>query len=101
MVTPRSFQDCFQTVRAEFQDCFQIVRVEILGLFSDSSDRIFETIFGQSGTVLRFGFDPRTDVYRVCGVFWYHSNSVTNREGNKRCLIVYGSEIWTILCVIA
>ena len=28
-----------------------------------------------------------------CGVFWYHSNSVTNREGTKRCPVVYGSEI--------
>ena len=26
-------------------------------------------------------------------MFWYHSNSVTNREGTKRCPVVYGSEI--------
>ena len=26
----------------------------------------------------------------VCGVFWYHSNSVTNREGTKRCPIDIG-----------
>ena len=51
--------------------------------------------------VLRFGFDPETDVYGVCGVFWFHSNSMTNCEGTKRCPIVYGSEILAILCVIA
>ena len=69
------------------------------------------TIFGQSGhdfqncfravpTGLRFGFDPRTDVFGFCGVFWYHSNLVTNHEGTKRCLVLYGSEIWAILCVL-
>ena len=85
----RNFRDCFRTVRAEF-----------LRLFSNSPDRIFGTIFGQSRTVLRFGFDPRTDVFGFCGVFWYHSNSVANREGTKRCPIVYGSEILAILYVI-
>ena len=62
---------------------------------------IFGTIFGQSRTVLRFGFDPRTDVFSFCGVFWYHSNSMTNREGTKRCPVLYGSETWVFLCVIA
>ena len=33
-------------------------------------------------------------------MFWYHKNSVMNREGTKRCLILCGSEIWAILCVI-
>ena len=61
---------------------------------------IFGTIFGQSQTVLRFGFNPGTDVFRFCGVFWYHSNLVTNREGTKRCPVLYGSEIWAILCVL-
>ena len=61
---------------------------------------IFGTVFGQSQTVLRFGFDPETDVFKFCGVFWYHSNSVTNCEGTKRCPVLYGSEIWAILCVI-
>ena len=60
-------------------------------------------IFGngskQSRTGLRFGLDPGTDVFGFCGVFWYHSNLVTNREGTKTCPILYGSEIWTILCV--
>ena len=51
-------------------------------------------------TGLRFGFDPRTNVFGFCGVFWYHSNSVTNREGTKRCPVLYGPEIWAILCVI-
>ena len=50
--------------------------------------------------MLRFGFDPRTDVFGFCGVFWYHNNSVTNREGTKRCPVLYGSEILVILCVI-
>ena len=62
----------------------------------DSPDRIF----GTSWTVLRFGFDPETDVFGFCGVFWYPNNSVMNREGTKRCLIFYGFEIWAILCVI-
>ena len=34
------------TVRAEFRDYFRIVRAEFLGLFSDSPDKIFWTIFG-------------------------------------------------------
>ena len=75
--------DYFWTVRAEFWDCFRIVRVEILGLFSDSPNRNFKTIFGQSRTMLRFDFDPKTDVFRFCDVFWYHNNSVTNRKGTK------------------
>ena len=61
---------------------------------------IFGTIFRQSRTLLRFDFDPRTDLFEFCGVFWYYSNLVTNREGAKRCPVVYGSEIWAILCVI-
>ena len=50
--------------------------------------------------MLRFGFDPGTDVFEFCGVFWYHSNLVTNCEMTKRCPVVYGSEIWVILYVI-
>ena len=69
-------------------------------LFSDSPDMIFETVFGQSRTKFRFGFNTRTDVYGFSGVFWYHNNSVTNHEGTKRCPILYGSKIWVILCVI-
>ena len=33
-------------------------------------------------------------------MFWYHSISVTNREGTKRCPVLYESEILAILCVI-
>ena len=44
--------------------------------------------------------DKRTDVFGFCGVFWYHINSVTNREGTKRCPVLYESEILAILCVI-
>ena len=46
-----------------------------------------------SRTGLRFSFDPGTNVFGFYGVFWYHNNSVTNREGTKRCLVLYGSEI--------
>ena len=46
---------------------------------------IFGIVFGQFGTGLRFSFDPETDVFGFCGVFWYHSNLVMNREGTKRC----------------
>ena len=74
--------------------------VEFLGMFLDSSDKIFGTVFRQSGTVLRFGFDPGTDVFGFCGVFWYHGNLVTNRVDTKRCIVVYGSEIWAIFYVI-
>ena len=31
-----------------------------------------------------------TDVFGFCGVFWYHNNSVMNREGTKRCLVYMG-----------
>ena len=61
---------------------------------------IFRTVFGQSRTILRFSFDPETVVFRFCGVFWYHYNSMTNRERTKRCPIFYGSEIWAIFWVI-
>ena len=44
--------------------------------------------------------DLGTDVFGFCGMFWYHSNSVTNHEGTKRCPVLYESEIWAILCVI-
>ena len=50
--------------------------------------------------MLRFGFDLETDVFGFYDVFWYHSNSVTKREGAKRCPVLYESEIWAILCVI-
>ena len=50
--------------------------------------------------MLRFGFDPGTDVFGFYGVFWYHGNSVTNREETKRCPVVYESKIWVILYVI-
>ena len=63
-------------------------------------NKIFGTVLGQFGTVLRFGFDPGTDVFKFYGVFWYPNNSVMNREGIKRCPVFYGSEIWAILCVI-
>ena len=66
----------------------------------DSLDIIFGTIFEQSGTRSRFGIDLGIYVFEFYGVFWYHSNSVTNREGTKKCPVLNGSEIWAILCVI-
>ena len=89
----RNFRDCFRTVLAEFQDCFQTVWANFSAMFSDSSNKIFGTVFGQSETLLRFGFDPWTDVFGFCGVFWCHSNSMMNRDGTKRCPVLYGSEI--------
>ena len=50
--------------------------------------------------MFRFGFDPRTEVFGFCGVFWYHSNSMMNRERTKKCPVLYGFGIWAILCVI-
>ena len=73
--------------------------VEFSGLFSNSMDRIFGTVFGQSGTELRFRFDPGTDVFEFCGVFWYPNNSVMNREGTKKCPILYGSRFGSF-CVL-
>ena len=69
-------------------------------LFSDSHEKNFENIFEQSCTVLRYNFDPETNVFGFYGLFWYHNNSVMNREETKRCPVLYGSEIWAILCVI-
>ena len=54
-----------------FRDYFRTIQTEFSGLFSDSPDMIFRTIFDQSRTVLRFGFDPETDVFGFCGVFWW------------------------------
>ena len=72
-----------------------------MGLFSDSPNMIFGTVFRQSDTWFGFGFYPGTNVFEFCGVFWYHNNSRKNREGTNKCPVVYGSEIWAILCVIA
>ena len=33
----------------------------------------------QSRTMLRFGFDPGTDVFGFYSVFWNHSDSMMNR----------------------
>ena len=70
-----------------------------MGLFADSPDRIFGTIFGKSWTVLRFGFDPVTDVFGFCGVFWYPNNLVTNREGTRGVLFYVGPRFWPF-CVL-
>ena len=58
--------------------------------------------------MLRFGFDPGTDGFGFCCVFWYHCNLLMNgtkkmvhgREGTKRFPVLYGSKIWAILCVL-
>ena len=59
------------------------------------------TVFGQFRTKFGFDFVLEIDIFGFCGVFWYHNNSVMNRGGTNRCPILYGSEIWAILCVIA
>ena len=46
-----------------FWDYFRTIRVKFSGLFWDSPNKIFRTVFGQSRTVSRFGFDPGTDVF--------------------------------------
>ena len=92
--------DYFRTVRVEFQDCFWTVLTEFLGLCSNSPGLNFRTIFGQFQIKFGFGFNPETDVFGFCVVFWYPNNSVTNREGTKRCPVLCGSEIWGILCVM-
>ena len=79
--------------RATHRNCFRTVRVKISELFLDSPNRIFVTIFRQFGTCFRFGFDLGTDVFGFYGVFWYPNNSMTNREGTKRCHVLCGSEI--------
>ena len=70
-----------------------------MGLFADSPDMIFGTIFGQSWTVLRFGFDPGTDVFGFCSVFLYPNNSMTNREGTRDALFYVGPRIGSF-CVL-
>ena len=60
--------------------------------------------------MLKFCFNPGIDVFGFCCVFWYHYNLLMNstkkkkkvhgREGTKMCLVLYGSEIWAILCVL-
>ena len=40
-----NFQDCFRTIWVEFRDCFLTVWAEFSGLFAESPDRIFGTIF--------------------------------------------------------
>ena len=76
---------------------------EVLGIFGivfEQPELNFGTVFGQSETGLRFGFDHETNVFEFYGVFLYHSNSVMNCEGTKRCPVLYGSEILIILGVV-
>ena len=57
--------------------CGRKVRFQNFG-----SVEIFGTSSGQFRTMLRFGFDPETDVFGFGCVFWYHSDSVTNGTKN-------------------
>ena len=57
------FGTVFGQSELNFWDYFRTIQVEFSGLFLDSPDKIFRTIFGQSRTVLRFGFDPGTNVF--------------------------------------
>ena len=76
------FGTVFGQSKLNLWNCFRKVHVEILKLFSDSPSMIFRTGSGQSRTVWGFGFDPETDVFGFCYMFWYHSNSVTNGTKN-------------------
>ena len=86
----RNFGTVFGQSELNFRDCFRT-----------SLDRIFGTVFGQSRIVLRFGFDPGTDVFGFCCVFWYHNNLLMNgtkkmvhgRECTKMCPVLYVSDI--------
>ena len=40
--------------------------------------------------MLRFGFDPGTDVFEFCCVFWYHCNLLINGTKKKRFMAVKG-----------
>ena len=40
--------------------------------------------------MLRFGFDPGTDVFGFFSVFWYPNNSVMNHEGTRGALFYVG-----------
>ena len=73
---------------------------EFSGLCSDGLGLKFQDYFRQFRTKFGFGFDPGTDVFGFCGVFWYLSNSMTNRKLTKKCPVLCGSKIWVILCVM-
>ena len=79
-----NFQDYFRTIQTEFLDCFLTIQAKFSELYSDSPDRIFGTIFGQSQTVLRFGFDLETNVFGFCCEFWYHCNLLMNETKKKK-----------------
>ena len=57
------FGTVFEQSGLNFWEHFWTIRVEFLGLFLDSPNRVFRTIFGQSRTVLRFCFYPGSDVF--------------------------------------
>ena len=57
------FETVFGQSGLNFWDYFRIIWVEFSGLFWDSPDRIFRTVFKQSRTMLRFGVDPMIDVF--------------------------------------
>ena len=84
-----NFKTVFGQFELNFWDCFQTVRTGFPGLF-------YGSLGLSSGLVLISGLMSTSFVVS----FWYHSNSVTNHEGTKRCPVLYGSEIWAILCVI-
>ena len=49
--------------------------------------------------MLRFRFDPKTDVVGFCGVFWYPNNSMTNCEGTRGALFYVGPRFGLIIVV--
>ena len=40
--------------------------------------------------MLRYNFDPETNVFGFYGLFWYHNNSVMNREETRGALVYMG-----------
>ena len=56
------FETVFGQSGLNFRDFFRTVRAEFLGLFSDSQERIFGTVFGQF----------ETDFWTVCVLFFLY-----------------------------
>ena len=45
------FWTVFRQSGLNIRDCFWTIQAEFSGLFSDNSDKIFETVFGHSGLI--------------------------------------------------
>ena len=49
--------------------------------------------------MLRFGFDPETNVFGFYGVFWYPNNLVMNRKGTRGAMFYVGPRFGSF-CVL-